>query len=500
MVQCTIYGFIKPPGCKNDVDLKRDDLATPILDKWFSMLEEGASYAEVADYLNTLGIPTGKYCRTAKWSGKMVRRITFNPLLKGVRRRNEYHTVKHHGSGHRISRKAPPEMLKTRDCPHLRHIEPERYDRVIQMLKLRNAQYRRKPLANGDDPLLNRRRKRSAWPGQHCYCGVCGRMLVYGAHGQNHHLVCSGTADYKCWNAIGFDGPLGSRKLIEAIVAAIEMLPEFDDIFQDQVNEALQRRHNQGAEQVEMVEGRLKNIDRQIDNIVQVIAQGTSSTALTAKLAELEVEKNELSFRRDELRRASSVKQYQLPSLAHIKEKMRQCLAELPTEGAGFARLMKTLIERIIVRPYQLVDGGRPVLRAEMTLNLVSLASLPRGIQIADEVLTKQLQADLFDHPQREAIRKPLLALLAAGGDRNLKRLAAQLPTTVTTTAVQRSLKLIRTMQTQGLTDPYIPITDPDEASHISRHRHARYRFEPLPGTLDSPAQADTVDDCAAVA
>jgi site-specific DNA recombinase len=136
--QCEIYGYIKPPGCTSDLQVEKDPQATAVYDKWFSLLEGGASFAEVADWLNDQQIPLGPYARSKKWTGKMVGRLTYNPILKGQRERNRRHTVKHHGSGHRRATKAPPEMLKTRMCPHLAHIEPDRYDRVISLISRRN--------------------------------------------------------------------------------------------------------------------------------------------------------------------------------------------------------------------------------------------------------------------------------------------------------------------------------------------------------------------------
>jgi len=63
-------------------------------------------------------------------------------------------TVKHHGTGHRISRKAPPDKLKSRLCPHLAHIDPERFDHFVSMLKSRNALFRRKEAGYSQRPVF----------------------------------------------------------------------------------------------------------------------------------------------------------------------------------------------------------------------------------------------------------------------------------------------------------------------------------------------------------
>jgi len=61
----------------------------------------------------------------------MVRRITHNPILKGIRVRNDRMAQPVNKTGKPISVKAPPEERLERFCPHLVFIDPERYDRVI---------------------------------------------------------------------------------------------------------------------------------------------------------------------------------------------------------------------------------------------------------------------------------------------------------------------------------------------------------------------------------
>ena len=121
--QCEIYGYVKPRGAKSDQDVSKDPAAESIYDKWFSSLEDGASYSEVADWLKELGVPTGPYSRSAKWTGRMVKRVTFNPIIKGVRERNRRKSRRINKTGRRRSVIAPPEDLLLRDVPHLAFIE-----------------------------------------------------------------------------------------------------------------------------------------------------------------------------------------------------------------------------------------------------------------------------------------------------------------------------------------------------------------------------------------
>ena len=145
-------------------------------ERWFTMLENGASFAEVADYLNETGIPVGPSCRNTRWNDKMVGRVTRNPILKGIRVWNDRMSKRVNKTGRRKSIKAPPEERLERHCPHLAFFTTERYDRLIRMLANHNTKYRR--AKDGEiDVRANVPKKRTRYPGQSICCGICGRLL-----------------------------------------------------------------------------------------------------------------------------------------------------------------------------------------------------------------------------------------------------------------------------------------------------------------------------------
>src|SRR5262249_10918577 len=159
------------------------------------------------DWLNDQGIKPGPYARSHRWTCSLVTQFIHNPILKGVRVRNRKLSKRVNQTGRRKSVAAPASEQLQRHCPHLAFIEPARYDRLILVLDERNAKYRRKG-RDGIDPRKNVPKKRTVWPGQHLDCGICGRPLVYGGHGQKDHLVCRGALEYRCWNGVTADGPL----------------------------------------------------------------------------------------------------------------------------------------------------------------------------------------------------------------------------------------------------------------------------------------------------
>lgn len=223
-----IFGYRKPPGAKSDAEWEKDPEAEPIYREWFRMLDEDeAMYAEVADWLNARGVPTGPYCPQAKWNGLMVGRVTHNWLLKGCRHRNKRKT-KRNSKGKYVSVKAEPCELRLRRVPHLAFFEEDYYDYVVAKVDERNGKYRRKG-RNGIDPRNKAPKKRTRFPGQMIECGVCGRGYVFGGHGQTDHLMCMGAREHRCWNGVTVDGPLAAEKICAALSDTIKALPDFEE-------------------------------------------------------------------------------------------------------------------------------------------------------------------------------------------------------------------------------------------------------------------------------
>ncbi|MDB5388354.1 MAG: Recombinase [Planctomycetaceae bacterium] len=144
------FGYIRPKGATSDIQVTKDPEAEPILTQMFRSLENGANYSEIADWLNGQNVPTGPYCRVDKWDCNFVSRLVHDPLLKGIRIHNRMVTKRLNKTGRHHSIKAPPEMLKTRLCPHLAFFEPAYYDHVVRELDERNAKYRRGKNGNVD--------------------------------------------------------------------------------------------------------------------------------------------------------------------------------------------------------------------------------------------------------------------------------------------------------------------------------------------------------------
>jgi hypothetical protein len=345
------------------------------------------------------------------------------------------------------------------------------------MLDARNAKYRRKGIG-GIDTRKDVPKKRTVWPGQHIYCGTCGRLFVYGGHGQKDHLMCRGAHEYRCWNAITVHGPLAAQRLIEAIRREIESLPDFDPLLMQAVQHQRQQWSKNKEHRGQELARRQAGIQRQIGNIVEAIKSYGTSQSLAEELSRLELQKAQLE---DEYRQQSCTDERSLvlPSMAEIKALAAKSFEELAVSSQEFGRLLRRLIPRIVVNPYRLCDGGHPVLRAQFTFSLVPL--LPQAPESADlaVALQRTLVVDLFSPPQREAYRIPVMALTE--NKLSQDKIAWELE--LTQPAVQQAVALSRAMKKLGFCDPYLPLNaPPDDYNRLRRHKHPRYRFEPLDG------------------
>lgn len=477
VVQCLPYGYIKPHPHATDAECFKNPDAEPIYREWFRRLEEGQSYAEIADWLNAQNVPVGRYVRSKAWTPQLVAKVTHNPILKGERRRNERMADRVNRSGRRRTIRAPASELLIRHCPHLAFFEPAYYDGIIAMLRLKNGRYRRG--RDGHDCRRNIPRRRTRWPGQHLRCGICGRQFVFGGHGQTHHLMCEGARRHRCWNGVTCDGPLLVQKVLAAIREEVERLEGFDEAFRTLVLEEAQAGLSELASEISSLERQQRALLRSIEHYTQAIGELGTSAALLNSLREAETQLADLNFR---LQRSQQLQTEQLPALPDAEELRalaRAAFADIDTTSPAFARLMRELVPQIHVYPFRLLDGGLPVLRARLTLNL--LGFLPSSqLPGAATAFQRELVVDLFDKPQREQFREAVVAGMQWPG-MTYKALAAQLQTHET--VAQRAAQLQRLMNSAGVTDPYLPIRTPIEGNaKYSRHRHPRFQFEPLPG------------------
>ncbi len=469
--------YIIPEGAKTIQEVQKNPDAKEVVELGFKMLEDGRSYSDVADMLNNRSFPVGKGRRTGRWNGVHVKEHFLNPRLKGKDVWNKRHTVRVNKTGRRKSVPSAPEDRVTRDCPHLAFISEARFDALAQQLQERNSHYQRAKGDNHKDPLQNRPRKRTRFPGQLLYCGVCGRKFLFGGHGQTEHLMCQGARDYKCWNGITVDGPLAARKIAEGVLDTIELMPAFEENFLTEINRGASIADSSRQKRLSELNQEIRQLEMANKNLLDIVSRGEAIQSIGERIREND---EKLMGLRGEQTRLQAMREetIEIPDMDSLRDLARQALQPALPFSWEFNQVMQRLIPKIVLFPYRLIDGGTPVHRAQFRLRL--------GEIVDSEVLRtalrphceQELSVDLFDPPQREEQRIEVVRM------RQLKvierTVAARLGITVT--AAQRANTLQRLMNERGLTDPYQALTSPPrDYTKLRRYRHVRYKFDPLP-------------------
>src|SRR5688572_29290849 len=72
----------------------------PVIEGVFARLEAGATFNEVGDWLNQLGVPAPVRAHSKRWSGRLVGYLIDNTMLKGVRHHNRRMSKRNNRTGH----------------------------------------------------------------------------------------------------------------------------------------------------------------------------------------------------------------------------------------------------------------------------------------------------------------------------------------------------------------------------------------------------------------
>lgn len=139
--------YIVPEDARTYDDWISDDKLTTMMRGGAKLLRETLNCRLVGDWLNEQRLPPGPYSRTRmKRNGKKTRAFYANSLLKGLPARGGRHTVKHHESGRRASlmNTLGPKFYQ---AEHLAQQDSEEFDELNALLKERNANRGRTPLA-----------------------------------------------------------------------------------------------------------------------------------------------------------------------------------------------------------------------------------------------------------------------------------------------------------------------------------------------------------------
>lgn len=171
----------------------------------------------------------------------------------------------------------------------------------------------------------------------------------------------------------------------------------------------------------------------------------------------------------------------ELPSAARLRGLFAEQFEALAADSFEFGDLLRAVVPKLTVYLVRSIDGGPPLPRARAVLALDGI--LPDNARPPElsVLLRREVTLDLFEPNQRERIRVAAAELAATGLPQ--REIAAALDPPATQCAVNHALRIHRLLEAAGLAEPYqFLAAPPTDYAKLHRHRHPRYRFEPLPG------------------
>ncbi|MGY3484004.1 site-specific DNA recombinase [Bradyrhizobium sp. USDA 4011] len=293
------YGYAGVPG--EPGVLRIDEDKAVVVREIYAQFAAGKSAFEIARDLNNRGVPAprGKLWSASELLGRKSREngVLGNSIYRGLMtwNRTTKTTDRNPETGRRGTIVNPRSEWKTVSVPHLRIVSDELHERVQSIRVRRSCDGPR----SGSGALAGARAARMP---RHVLsglikCACCGAGLQsIGKHGGRTRLMCSSHRENgSCQNAkaVYLDDILGrvSSGLREHLANPILI-----EAFVTEYNAERRKLTAAATSARPALERRLADIERQITNMVEVVAGGGGAvSALVAKLTALEVEQKQVA-------------------------------------------------------------------------------------------------------------------------------------------------------------------------------------------------------------
>jgi site-specific DNA recombinase len=380
------YGYrvvrqVGPDGGVTTGDREIKPAEAAVIERIFHDYAAGVSPKRIAMQLNAEGIPAP---RGGKWSASTINGnrargtgILNNTLYIGQVVWNRLGYTKDPDTGRRRSRPHPDKELITKDAPDRRIVSPELWDRAKARqagLDHRRSSGQRTPAEPGAVPFWSKQRPRYLFSGL-MRCGQCGGGF---SKMSDAHFGCS-TARNKGPTACTNRTLVRRDALEETVLGALRerlMDPDLFRVFAAEFVAEWNRLQAAASGDQEGQRAELEQVRRQIDRLVDAIAEGTPASRVKDKLGELETRRLHLEA---QLEAAVAPAPRLHPNLAEVyRQRVHDLSAALAQEDAAEARdIVRGLVETIKLIP----EDGR--LRIEVRGELGAILSLAEGARNA---------------------------------------------------------------------------------------------------------------------
>ncbi|MBD9522782.1 recombinase family protein [Ensifer sp. ENS02] len=363
-----------------------------IIRRIFREFAAGASPRAIAAQLNRDGIPgpRGEYWTDGTIRGQQGRGtgLLNNELYVGRRIWNRLRYIKDPDTGKRVSRKNPQSAWIVSEVPELRIVDDSLWHAVKERQKQVAARFANVIASVRGFHAKNRlnlaRRPKSLLSGL-IYCGCCGGS--YSIRGADRFACSNHVNRRSCPNGHGIQRKALERRVLIGVKDRLMeqgALAEALRAYADESDRLDQERrvHSEGWK------SELTKVSRQIEHMVDAIADGMNHPSLKEKLTSLEDRKKELIERLDDVEVLYAIPKIPPDASAIYASKVEHLLEALNQleERSSAKEAIRNLIEKIIVTPGPGRGEVDAVMYGDLGTVLEWLGSQPDGnaTQIAD--------------------------------------------------------------------------------------------------------------------
>ncbi|MGR3704072.1 recombinase family protein [Sulfitobacter sp.] len=314
----------------------------------FKDYAHGISPRAIAASLNQDGIAGP---RAAGWGASSLygnhRRgtgVLNNELYNGLLVWNRQRFIKDPNTGKRQARLNPPEDWVIEEVPHLRIVPQDLWDAV----KTRQLATRNEAISDGIRKLGRTKRAKHLFSGM-LTCGECGGGVIQVG---KHYYGCSASRNKgTCSNRL----TIKRTDLEDRVLTGLRDQLLHPDLIAEFVK-AYQEEHNRLSAQSSVDEAKIKRelaqVTRQIDRIIEAIAEGMFHETMKAKMDTLETRKRVLEADLENAVPAAPVMLH--PNLSDVyRDKVANLTAALndPATKAEVTTIIRSLLESIRLVP-----------------------------------------------------------------------------------------------------------------------------------------------------
>ena len=289
-----------------------------------------------------------------------------NEMYRGVLVWNRCSYVKDPHRGKKVARPNPPEKYEVAKVPHLQIVDDALWIRVKarqEMIRRRLAN-QRPPVAAPNNNLNAAHRPRFLLSGL-LQCGCCGGGYTivakdrYGCATRRQKGLCRNTRT------------ITRRELEARVLDGLKgrlLAPDLVKEFVQEFNAEIERNRASVKARCSAYERNLAGIDRKIGSMIKAIEDGMYHPAMKERMAQLETDRAALIAEAApiEAPKVDVLVHPNLPELYRRKVSELEQLLEAGAERDEAKDLIRSMIDRVVLRPRKTADGLDATLYGEL--------------------------------------------------------------------------------------------------------------------------------------